>query len=65
MLLPIGVNLLLTYLMFIWFPSANDSTTWAMFLFLPETSVIFLACTLVNVLSVLIRARVVNKREGV
>ena len=55
LLLPIGTNLLLAYLMFVWFPSSNDSTAAVMFVFLPDTSLIFLASTLVNVLTVLTR----------
>jgi CubicO group peptidase (beta-lactamase class C family) len=55
LLLPIGANLVLFYLMFMWFPSSNNSTAAVMFVFLPDTSLMFLVSTFVNVLSILIR----------
>ena len=55
LILPLGYNLLLVYLMFVWFPSSNDSNIAVMFAFVPDTSLIFVASTLVNVLTMLTR----------
>ncbi len=55
LLLPLGINLLLLWIMFIWFPSSNDSTYSVMFVFLPDTSLIFLVCAAVIVLTMLAR----------
>jgi CubicO group peptidase (beta-lactamase class C family) len=52
---PFGANLLLVYLMYGWFPSSLDSTVAVMFVFLPDTSLIFLASTFVSILTILIR----------
>jgi CubicO group peptidase (beta-lactamase class C family) len=55
LILPFGANLLLVYLMYGWFPSYLDSTVAVMFVFLPDTSLLFLASTVVNILTILIR----------
>ncbi len=55
LLLPLGINLLLLWFMFIWFPSSNDSTYSVMLVYLPDTSLIFLVSTAVIVLTMLAR----------
>jgi CubicO group peptidase (beta-lactamase class C family) len=55
LLLPLGVNLLLLWFMFIWFPSSNDSDYSVMFVFLPDTSLIFLISAGVILLAMLLR----------
>jgi CubicO group peptidase (beta-lactamase class C family) len=55
LLVPLGVNLLLLWLMFIWFPSSNDSTYEVMFVFLPDTSLIFLVSAGVILLTIFLR----------
>jgi hypothetical protein len=55
LLLPLGVNLLLLWFMFIWFPSSNDSTYSVMFVWLPDTSLIFLVSAGVILLTMFLR----------
>jgi CubicO group peptidase (beta-lactamase class C family) len=55
LLIPLGINLLLLWFMFIWFPSSNDSTYSVMLVYLPDTSLIFLVSAAVIVLTMLAR----------
>jgi hypothetical protein len=64
LLLPLVVNLGLLWFMFIGFPSSNDSTYSVMLVFLPDTSLIFLASAAVIVLAMLARVVVYFGRAG-
>jgi len=55
LLLPLVINLGLLWFLFIWFPSANDSDYSVMFVYLPDTSLIFLVCAGVIVVTMFLR----------
>jgi CubicO group peptidase (beta-lactamase class C family) len=55
LLLPLVINLGLLWFLFIWFPNANDSDYSVMFVYLPDTSLIFLVCAGVIVVTMFLR----------
>jgi len=55
LLLPLVINLVLLWFLFIGFPSSMDSDYSVMFVYLPDTSLIFLICSGVIVLTMFLR----------
>ena len=58
LLLPLAINLGLLWFMFIGFPSSMDSDYSVMFVYLPDTSLIFLVSAGVILLTLLLRVNV-------
>lgn len=54
-LLPLVINLVLLWLLFIGFPSSMDSDYSVMFVYLPDTSLIFLVCAGVILITMVLR----------
>ena len=59
LLLPLGINLGLTWFMFIGFPTSMDSDYKVMFVYLPDTSLIFLISAGVILITLFLRLGVI------